>query len=142
MIDLNKIEDFFILDLANNHKGDLDHALNIIDEFGTKINSHGIDATIKLQFRNLDSYIHKSINKSSANNKFVERFRSTRLVKDDYFKIIERIKSYNLKTMTTPFDEDSFSLLKELDIDIVKIASASSNDKSLLIETKRTNKKK
>ena len=140
MIDLNKIEDFFILDLANNHQGDLDHALNIIDEFGTKINSHGIDATIKLQFRNLDSYIHKSINKSSANNKFVERFRSTRLVKDDYFKIIERIKSYNLKTMTTPFDEDSFSLLKELDIDIVKIASASSNDKSLLIETKRTNK--
>ena len=62
MIDLNKIGDFFILDLANNHQGDLDHALNIIDIYGKKINELGIEATIKLQFRNLDTYIHKSVN--------------------------------------------------------------------------------
>jgi len=37
MIDLNKIGDFFILDLANNHQGDLDHAIKIIDVFGKKI---------------------------------------------------------------------------------------------------------
>ena len=36
MIDLNEIDDFFILDLANNHQGDLDHALEIIDNFGKK----------------------------------------------------------------------------------------------------------
>ena len=39
--------------------------------------------------------------------------------------------------MTTPFDEDSFSLLNDLDIDIIKIASASANDKSLLTYAKK-----
>lgn len=140
MIDLNKLGDFFILDLANNHQGDLDHALKIIDAFGKKIESFEIEATIKLQFRNLESYIHKSINSSSSDNSYVKRFQSTKLNKSDYSKIINKIKSYNLKTMSTPFDEDSFSLINELDIDIIKIASASANDKSLLLETKKTNK--
>ena len=39
MTDLNKLDDFFILDLANNHQGDLKHALNIIDVFGKKLKS-------------------------------------------------------------------------------------------------------
>ena len=64
MIDLNKIKDFFILDLANNHFGNLGHALDVIDNFGVLINKLKINATIKLQFRNLDSYIHKSIKSS------------------------------------------------------------------------------
>lgn len=140
MIDLNKIDDFFILDLANNHQGDLDHAINIIDIFGKKISDLGIDATIKLQFRNLDSYIHKSLNSSNTENSYVKRFQSTRLQNSDYSKIVEKIKSYNLRTMTTPFDEDSFSLIDDLDIDIIKIASASANDKSLLNQAKKTNK--
>ena len=140
MTDLNKLDDFFILDLANNHQGDLKHALNIIDVFGKKIKELDIEATIKLQFRNLDSYIHTSINSSNTENNYVKRFQSTKLNKADYYEIIEKIKSYNLKTMTTPFDEDSFSLLQELDIDIIKIASTSANDKSLLLETRKTNK--
>lgn len=140
MIDLNKIEDFFILDLANNHFGDLEHAKKVINSFGQIIKKLDIDATIKLQFRNLDSYIHKSVNVSNSENKYVERFKSTKLNQNDFALIIKEIKSFGLKTMSTPFDEDSFSLIDELDIDIIKIASTSANDQSLLNEVKKTNK--
>jgi len=140
MIDLNKIEDFFILDLANNHFGDLEHAKKAINSFGQVIKKLDIDATIKLQFRNLDSYIHKSVNVSNSENKYVERFKSTKLDQNDFALIVKEIKSFGLKTMSTPFDEDSFSLIDKLDIDIIKIASTSANDQSLLNEVKKTNK--
>ncbi len=140
MIDLNKIKDFFILDLANNHFGNLGHALDVIDNFGVLINKLKINATIKLQFRNLDSYIHKSIKSSDSSNKYVERFNSTKLSRSEFETIVKKIQSFKLKTMSTPFDEDSFSLINDFNIDIIKIASTSANDKSLLNEVKRTNK--
>ena len=40
---MNKAFDFrdlFVLDLANNHQGDVAHALNIIQEMGSIIRKH------------------------------------------------------------------------------------------------------
>ena len=48
----------FILDLANNHQGDLDHGLNIIEELGSVTRNLGVRAAIKFQFRQLDTFIH------------------------------------------------------------------------------------
>ena len=50
----------FVLDLANNHQGNLDHALNIIRLMGSVIRKHNVRAAIKFQFRELDSFIHPS----------------------------------------------------------------------------------
>ena len=49
---MNKLfEKLFILDIANNHFGDLRHTLKIINEFKHVIKKNNLNATIKFQFR-------------------------------------------------------------------------------------------
>ena len=128
----------FILDMANNHQGDLIHAKKIVNEFSKIIHKENINGVIKLQFRNLDTYIHKQF--INSNDKYVKRFSSTKLQNKEYAKLIKLMKSKKLKTMSTPFDEDSLKLIKDLEIDYVKIASASSNDRSLIKESEKLKK--
>ena len=70
---------FYIFEMANNHQGSVAHAKLIIDKFSSVAKQKKIDAAIKLQFRQLDSFIHKDFKKSDL--KFVKRFNSTRLTK-------------------------------------------------------------
>ena len=52
---------FFIFEMANNHMGDLNHAIKLIDEFSKiKKNFPDFKFGFKLQFRNLKTFIHKS----------------------------------------------------------------------------------
>lgn len=56
----NKIfEDLFVLELANNHWGNLERGIKIIEDFAKIIRFNNIRASIKLQFRDVDSFIHK-----------------------------------------------------------------------------------
>ena len=73
----NIFENLYVLDIANNHYGDLRHGQNIINSFSKIIKKHKINATFKFQFRNLDTFISKSANKS--NNPYIDRFQSTKL---------------------------------------------------------------
>ena len=127
--------DLFILDMANNHQGNLNHAKKIINEFSKIIKKENVNGVIKLQFRNLDTYIHKKF--INSDDKYVKRFSSTKLENLEYRSLVKLMKSKNLKTMSTPFDEDSLELIKELDIDYIKIASVSANDRSLIKEAEK-----
>ena len=62
-----------ILEIANNHMGDLNHLKNIISTYYTLTFRYKkiINFAIKFQFRNLKSFIHPTANK---NNKGVKRF--------------------------------------------------------------------
>jgi sialic acid synthase SpsE/quercetin dioxygenase-like cupin family protein len=120
----------YILDLANNHFGDILHAKNIISKFARVIKKHKIKATVKFQFRDIDSYIHKDF--VSSNEKYVKRFLSTRLSEDDYFQLFNYVKRKKFLTSCTPFDERSVDLIEKFKFDIIKIASASSLDFNLL----------
>ena len=126
-------KELFILDMANNHQGDLNHAKKIINEFSKVIKKENVNGVIKLQFRNLDTYIHKKF--INSEDKYVKRFSSTKLKNSEYHKLVKLMKSKKLKTMSTPFDEDSLELIKELNIDYIKIASVSANDRSLIKES-------
>ena len=79
-------KDLFILDMANNHQGDLIHAKNIINSFTKVIKEEKINGVIKLQFRNLNTYIHKKF--LNSQDKYVKRFSSTKLENADYKKLI------------------------------------------------------
>ena len=58
----------YVLDLANNHFGDLNHAKKIVDKFSLIIKKFKINACIKFQFRDLDTYIHPDFqNKKKIN---------------------------------------------------------------------------
>lgn len=129
----------YIFEMANNHQGSVSHAKLIIDEFSSVAKNSEINAGIKFQFRQLDTFIHPDYHQSDL--KFVKRFNSTRLDKDQFSEIIEYARSKDLKIIATPFDNESIPWLSDLNVDIVKIASCSCDDWPLLKEIATINKK-
>lgn len=138
---MNVFENLFVLDLANNHFGDLNHAKKIISNFKKICQNNKIKFAIKFQFRNLDTYIHTKY-KNDLNNKFVKRFNTTRLKNDEITNLVKFCKKIKVKTACTPFDESSVDRIEDLNIDIIKIASVSSNDFSILNRVSQNNKPK
>ena len=125
------LKNLFILDMANNHQGSLAHGSKIINEHSKVIKKYGVDAAIKFQFRNLDTFIHKS-HQSESEDPMVNRFLSTRLEPEDYQILFKLCKKNQLKTICTPFDEKSVELIVEMGFDLIKVASASAKDWPLL----------
>ena len=124
-------KDLFVLDMANNHQGSVEHGLNIIRAAADVVKRHQIRAAIKFQFRQLDSFIHPS-HKEGSDHKQVHRFLSTRLEKYEFTQLLEEVKRQSLVTMCTPFDEDSVELIKDMGFDLIKVASCSAKDWPLL----------
>ena len=52
------LEDLYIFEMANSHQGSVEHGLDIIHEMGKIARNHNIKAAVKLQYRNLDTFIH------------------------------------------------------------------------------------
>jgi N-acetylneuraminate synthase len=129
----------YILEMANNHMGDVEHGKLIIDNFAYLVNKYEVNAAIKLQFRQLDSFIHKDF--VSSNVKHVKRFKDTELSKDQFKELFVYIRKYNLKTCCTAFDNASIPWLEELDVSIIKVGSCSVDDWPLLEELSDINKK-
>ena len=71
-------KDLFILDLANNHQGDLKHGIDIINSYSKIAKKEKIKAAIKFQFRQLDTFIHPNY-QNFPKNKHFDRFIETKL---------------------------------------------------------------
>ena len=52
-------EDLFVLEMANNHWGRVERGKKIVDDFAHVVRYNGVRASIKLQLRDVDSFIHK-----------------------------------------------------------------------------------
>ena len=123
-----------ILEMANNHMGDIAHAKKIIDNYYNLIKKFKsrIDFAIKFQFRDIKTYIHSDfLNKKD--DKYVSRFFVTQLSDDEWKKIIKYSKKKFI-TICTPFDEISVKKVVKFNFDFLKIASCSM-DEWPLIET-------
>ena len=120
----------FIFELANNHNGSLENALKLIEDAKSISNFTNLEFGFKLQFRNLDTFLHKDCEK--MNNKHVKRFIETKLTQNEYKEICEKIKKVGFKLVITPFDEESVDFAKECEVDILKIASCSNTDWPLI----------
>jgi N-acetylneuraminate synthase len=131
--------DLFILDLANNHQGDVAHATRIIREVGEIARANGVRAALKFQFRDLDTFVHPYHQEGSA-NRHIPRFLETRLSDADYAVLTEEVRANGLVTMCTPFDEESVEKIVDLDIEVIKIASCSAVDWPLLEVVAESNK--
>ena len=121
-----------ILDIANNHYGNISHAIDIIKDFAKLNYPKEFKIFFKLQYRNLDTFIHQNSPKDSH---YIKRFNSTKLSKKKLLEIAQYIKELEdpkFKLMITPFDEDSVDWAVESQVDVIKIASCSSNDWPLL----------
>ena len=93
--------DLFVLDMANNHQGNIEHGYRIIDEHSATVKKHNVRAGIKFQFRDLPNFVHKFEQKNPI-NKHVPRFLSTMLSYDDYHKMVKRVRDNGLLTICTP----------------------------------------
>lgn len=136
----NKIPDpLFILEMANNHMGDMDHAFSLIRKFGEICKKYPFKFAFKLQYRDLDTFIHPSA-VGRDDIKYVKRFLETKLSKDQFNQLIDEIRANGFLTMATPFDEPSVDLIEEQSLDVIKIASCSFTDWPLLERVVGTNK--
>ncbi|MFN2476114.1 MAG: N-acetylneuraminate synthase family protein [Chthoniobacterales bacterium] len=125
-------ENLFVLEMASNHQGKLDRGLEIIREHSRVVRFNNVRAAIKLQFRDVDNFIHKDF-RQRTDIRYVKRVLDTRLAKEDYAVMVEAIRKSGCIPMSTPFDEKSVDWCVQFDLPIIKIASADSND-WLLIE--------
>lgn len=132
-------EGLFTFDLANNHMGDIAHAERIIREVSAVAKEAGVKAALKFQFRQLDSFIHPDF-KDRMDLKYVKRFSETRLEMEQFRDLAKIVRDCGLLTMSTPFDEPSVDVICDMDLDIIKIASCSADDRPLIEKAARVNR--
>jgi N-acetylneuraminate synthase len=123
--------DLFILDLANNHQGSVDHGLKVIRECGKIVRKHKVRAALKFQFRQLDTFIHPA-HKKTSDNKHIPRFLATRLSDKEWQALFDAVKDEGMLSMCTPFDDESVPVITDMGFDIIKVASCSAKDWPLL----------
>lgn len=121
----------FVLDLANNHMGQVDHGLRIVDECARALEGVPYRVALKLQYRHLDTFIHPDFQRR-FDLKYVKRFQETRLTDDDFARLRDRMRERGFLAACTPFDERSVDLAERHGFEILKIASASFTDWPLL----------
>lgn len=125
--DIEMFENLFVLELANNHWGKLDRGLKIIRDHAAIVRFNNVKAAIKLQFRDVDEFIHPDF-KGSADHRYIKKTEDTKLTKADFARMVEEIRYLSCIPMATPFDEASVDLCVEFDMPIIKIASSDMND--------------
>lgn len=130
-VDRFDFNDLFVLDLANNHQGSLEHGLRVVREVGGVVRERGARAALKFQFRQLESFIHPA-HQQGTEHKQVKRFLGTKLAMPDFAVLLAEVRKAGLVTMCTPFDEASVDVIAEGDYDIIKVASCSAKDWPLL----------
>lgn len=135
----NIFHELFVLEMANNHWGRLDRGLKIISEFAPVVRFNGMRATIKLQFRDVDSFIHKDF-RSRSDIRYIKKTIDTKLQREELATLVTAIREQGCLTSATPFDEASVDLCEELNLDIIKLASSDINDWFLIERVAKTRK--
>lgn len=132
-------DDLFIFEMANSHQGSVEHGKDIIHEMEKIARKYNIKAAVKLQYRNLDTFIHPDY-KGRKDVNHIPRFESTRLTYDQFTELVEAIRSEGMIAMSTPFDEAGVDWCMDQGLDIIKVASCSSLDWPLLEKIAATHK--
>lgn len=145
----NIFENLFVLELANNHWGSLDRGKKIVREFAKVVKNNKVKAAIKLQFRDVDNFIHKDFKEEGKNvdllnlpkrSRYIQKTNKTKLSFEEFKELIEYIKKHDCIPMSTPFDEKSVDWCVELNLPMIKIASSDINDWILLNKIAATKK--
>ena len=147
---MNKIfENLFVLELANNHWGSLKRGKQIVKQFAKVVKNNKVKAAIKLQFRDVENFIHKDfkndgngieLTKLPKRSRYIQKTSKTKLTYDEMHELIQYIKKHDCIPMATPFDEASVDYCTKMNIQIIKIASSDINDWILLNKIASINK--
>ncbi len=121
----------FILEMANNHMGDVAHGIELIRAFAKVCSAFPFSFAFKLQYRDLDSFIHPAM-RGREDVKYIKRFSETRLSREQFDTLVAEIRANGFLCLSTPFDEASVAVIEEQGLDAIKIASCSMSDWPLL----------
>jgi len=117
------IRPLFILEMANNHAGSVQHGLRIVNAMHEVVRDFPqFRFAVKLQYRDMDTFIHPDF-RERRDLKFVKRFSETRLEWDEYRQIKDAIADKGFLTICTPWDEISVGQIEEHKYDFIKIPS-------------------
>ena len=131
VINRDIFDELFILELANNHWGDVNRGLRIIKEFSTVVRYNDVRAAIKLQFRDVENFIHKDF-RHREDIRYIKKTLDTRLTREEMATLVEAVRRNNCIRLATPFDEASVDFCEEVGVEIIKIASSDITDWPLL----------
>lgn len=120
-------EGLITFEMANNHQGDVAHGKRIVREFAELAKKHQVHASVKLQLRDIPTFIHKDFLEDKA-NKHIPRFLSTKLSKSEFQELVDEMRAQKLTVEATPFDERSVAFAEELGVEVFKVASCSARD--------------
>jgi sialic acid synthase SpsE/quercetin dioxygenase-like cupin family protein len=121
----------FILEMANNHMGSVEHGKKIIAAMRQACEGFPFQFAIKLQYRDVDAGIHPAY-KNRYDLKFVKRFSETRLSWDEYKALKDAMDEAGFTSVCTPWDEGSVDRIEEHGYDFIKIASCYFTDWPLI----------
>jgi sialic acid synthase SpsE len=124
-------ENLFVLEVANNHWGNLDRGKKIIQTYAHLARVNDLKVALKLQFRDVDSFIHKDF-KGRKDIRYIAKTEATKLGETGYKELIDQIVKVGCIPMATAFDEKSVLLCTKFNLPIIKIASSDINDWPLI----------
>jgi N-acetylneuraminate synthase len=124
-------EDLFVLELANNHWGSLERGLRIVSEFSKVVRFNNVQAAIKLQFRDVDRFIHRKF-RSRTDIRYIKKTLDTQMPREHFVTLVEAIRKSGCIPMATPFDEKSVDFCVDLGLPMLKLASSDVNDWPLI----------
>lgn len=122
--------DLFVLEMANNHWGDLDRGKQIVRTYAKIAREYNIKAAIKMQFRDVDNFVHPAY--KGDEERYIKKTEITRLSFSEFQELTKLISLEGCIPMATPFDESSVAWCESLNYPIIKIASSDINDWNLL----------
>jgi sialic acid synthase SpsE len=132
-------EDLFVLEMANNHYGQLDRALKIVREYSRIVRFNNVRAAIKFQLRDVDSFVHHAF-RDRSDIRYIKKTIDTQMPRENFIALVDAIKKAGCIPMATPFDERSVDFCIELALPIIKLASSDVNDWELIEKIAKTRK--
>jgi sialic acid synthase SpsE len=139
MIARDIFEELLVLEIANNHLGQVERGLKIVTTYGQVVRFNNVRAAMKLQLRDVDNFIHKEF-RHRTDIRYVKKTLDTKLSPEDFAVLVKAIRQSGCIPMATAFDEKSVDLCCELAIQIIKIASSDINDWMLIERIAKTKK--
>lgn len=132
-------EDLFVLELANNHWGRLERGLKIVRDFAQVVRFNNVRAAIKLQFRDVDTFVHKD-HRDRQDVRYIKKTVATQMDWSELHELVRAVKRSGMVTMCTPFDEASVDKCVEFGVEILKLASSDIRDWFLIEKIAATGK--
>ena len=132
-------ENLVILEMANNHMGDVGHGIELIRALKAAVAGRPFRFAVKFQYRDLDTLIHPDF-RSRTDIKYIKRFTETRLSEEQFLELKREVEACGFIPLCTPFDENSVDMVEKHGYSMVKVASCSFSDWPLLERIARTGK--